>query len=84
MQLFSADATVFFDPENMRKCPQKLLIIGLKLFFQYWLGCQNDPETKNPYPKSLLMQDWLFRLGPSPSPKILGFFKFGSMYCDSF
>ena len=52
MQLFSADAIVFskeilnfFDPENMKKIPQKLLIIGPQLFLMYWPGCPNGPET---------------------------------------
>ena len=54
MQLFSADAIVFskkinkkmFDPENMKNSPQKLLIIGPQLFFMYWPGCPNGPETE--------------------------------------
>ena len=57
MQLFSADASVvskknlkfFFDPKNMKNHPQKLLIISPQLFFMYWPGCPNGPETEIPY-----------------------------------
>ena len=48
MQLFSADAIVFskkklgfhYDPEKMKKRPQKLLIIAPN-FFMYLPGCPN-------------------------------------------
>ena len=52
MQLFSADAIVFskkFDPENMKKTPSKLLIIGPQLFCVYWPGCPNGPEPEIQY-----------------------------------
>ena len=40
---------LFFDAENMKKRPQKLLIIGPQFFFMYWLDCPNGPETDIPY-----------------------------------
>jgi hypothetical protein len=38
---------ISFDPEKMKKKkrPQKLLII----FFMYWPGCSNGPETEIQY-----------------------------------
>ena len=57
MQLFSADAIVF-SKKNLKKIlprkheknrPQKLLIIGPQLFFMYWPGCTNGPETEITY-----------------------------------
>ena len=30
----------------MKNCPLKLLIIGPQLFFMYWPGCPNSPETE--------------------------------------
>ena len=54
MQLFSADATIFFKKieiffasENMNNRPQKLLINGPYHFFQYWPGCSNGPKAPN-------------------------------------
>ena len=44
MQLFSADAT--YSVFKMKNRPQKLLIIGPQLFFMYWPGCPNGPETE--------------------------------------
>ena len=36
--------------KNIKKnCPQKLLIIGPKLFFSVLAGCPNGPKTKIPY-----------------------------------
>ena len=35
--------------KQKQKRPQKLLIIGQKLFFQYWPGCQNGPKTEIPW-----------------------------------
>ena len=54
MQLFRADATIFlnqilFAHENIKKHPQKLLIIGLEHFSQYRPGCSNGPKTEIPY-----------------------------------
>ena len=52
MQLFSADAIVFsktIDPENTKKPPSKVVIIGPQLFFMYWPGCPNGQETEIPY-----------------------------------
>ena len=70
MQLFSEDAIVFskkinnfFDPENMKKRPQKLLIIGPQLLFLYWPGYPNGPEMEIPYHQKPLNADWVFRWG---------------------
>jgi hypothetical protein len=69
MQLFSADPIefkkkTFFDPENMKKKHQKLLIIGPQpFFFNTGLAAQMAQKQKSPTPKSPLMQDWVFRLG---------------------
>ena len=50
MQLFSADATIFskknFAHENIKKTPQKLLIIGPKLFFH---STDADSESYETY-----------------------------------
>ena len=62
MQLFSADAIVFskklkkliLTPKTWKNRPQKLLIIGPQLFFMYWPGCPNGPETCNPVPQKPL------------------------------
>ena len=57
MQLFSADAIVFSkkkynsEPQNMKNCPLKLLIIGPQLFFMYWPVCANCAETEILYHK---------------------------------
>ena len=55
-QKFAADATMFlkkfynfFAPGNMKKHPQKLLIIGPDPFFQCWPGCPNGTKTEIPY-----------------------------------
>ena len=50
--------------------PQKLLIFGFHLFYMYWPGCPNNPETKIPYHQKPLM---VFRLGNISS--LEGFFK---------
>ena len=70
MQLFSADASVFkktlnlfFDPENMKKFHQKLLIIGPILFLCTGPAAQTAQKTKPRTTKSPLMQDWVLRLG---------------------
>ena len=58
MQLFSADAIVLskkkLTPKTWKKRPQKLLIIGPQLFFMYWPGCPNGPETEMPYHQKAL------------------------------
>ena len=56
MQIFSADATIFFRndfkvfllPKTWKNLPQKLLI-SPEPFFMYWPGGQNSPETKISY-----------------------------------
>ena len=71
MQLFSEDTKVFskkkkkyFDPENMKNCPHKLLIIGpLPFILSTGPAAQTDQKQKTCIPKSHLMQDWVFRLG---------------------
>ena len=55
MQLFSADTIVFskkksFDPENMKKTPSKLLIIGPQLFFYELVRLPKRPRNRNPVP----------------------------------
>ena len=54
MILFSADATGFskktFDPENMKKCHQKLLKIGLQTFFYVVAWLPKQPNNRNPVP----------------------------------
>ena len=58
MQLFSADAMVFskknlkknFDPENIKKRPQKLLIIGPQLFFSVLPTGPNPAQISIPVP----------------------------------
>ena len=60
MQLFSADATIFskhfyiyfLSMKTLKNGPQKLLMIGPKLFFsQYWPGCPNQPRIDFSYYK---------------------------------
>ena len=47
----------------MKKCPQKLLIIGPQLFFYTGPAAQTTQKHKSHTTKSPLMQDWVFRLG---------------------
>ena len=42
-------------------------IIGPQLFFMYWPGCPNGPETEILYHQMALMQNWVFSLGVSLS-----------------
>ena len=53
--------------KNPKNCPQKLLIIGPELFFQYWPSCPNGQKQKSCTTKSHLMQDWVFKLGFLPN-----------------
>ena len=46
---------MFLTPKTWKNCPQKLLIIGPQLFFQYWPSCPNGPKTEIPYHQNL---DW--------------------------
>ena len=38
-----------FDPENMKKTPSKVAHNRRPIFFMYWPGCPNSPETEIPY-----------------------------------
>ena len=42
---FRKKNSFFFDHKNMKKQPQKLLIIGSNLFFQYCQPAQNQPKS---------------------------------------
>ena len=70
MELFSVDAIVFskkfhfFDPENIKKCPKKLL------FFLYWPGCPNGPKTEIPYPQKPLNAGLGIQTGDIPKSLI--------------
>ena len=47
MQLFSADEVFclfFWSGKSQKNHPQKLLMIGPKLFLMYWPGCPNQPR----------------------------------------
>ena len=70
MQLFSGDGIVFpkeclnkFDPQNMKKRPQKLLIIGPQLFLCTDPAAQTAQKQKFHNTKIPLVKDWVFRLG---------------------
>ena len=65
MPLFSADATIiFFAPENMNKTPSKVAHNRPRpFFFCTGLAAQMAQKKKSRTSKSLLMQDWVFRLG---------------------
>ena len=66
MQLLSADGTMFlnfFAHENMKKRPQKLLIIGPQLFLFNVLAAQTAQEQKSRTTKSSLIQDWYLDWG---------------------
>ena len=66
MHLFSADATMFlnkiltfiFAPENIKKKPQKLLIIGPDPFFQYYQSAQIQPKSQFLFHKNLPPRDF--------------------------
>ena len=60
--------------------PQKLLIIGHQLFFQYWPGCPNCPKTEIPVPPKApnAGQDWVFRL------RYVLYFSIHAYFCSSF
>ena len=66
MQLFCADtkynvlkkiSTFFFAPENMKKDPQKLLIIGPDPFFHYCQSAQIQPKYQLLFHKNLPTRD---------------------------
>ena len=59
--VFFKKINIFFDPENMKKHPQKLLIIG-PLFLCTGPAAQTFQKQKTRTTKSPLMLDWVFRL----------------------
>ena len=73
MQLFSADATmffkenlrnIFFAPENMKKTPSKVAHNRPRpFFFITGLAAQTAQKQNSRTTKRPLMQDWVFRLG---------------------
>ena len=54
---------IFFDPENMKNCPQKLLIIGLQLFLCTSPAAQTTKKQRYGTTKRPLIQDQVCRLG---------------------
>ena len=65
MQHFRADTTIllkklsyFFAPENMKKQPQKLLIIGPQFLFQYCQPSQNQPKSHILFHKNVSLRDF--------------------------
>ena len=73
MQLFSADGTMFlkkfkhfFAHENMKKSPQKLLIIGPNFFFQYCQPVQNQPKSHFVFHKNVSLHNfYIMTLSPA-------------------
>jgi hypothetical protein len=71
MQLFNADTTILSKkkilPQKTRKNhPQKMLMIGSKVIFQYWPSCPNSPKTEilyHPIPRNagLGILDWEYK-----------------------
>ena len=61
--MFSKKIKLFFNPENMKNHPQKLLIIGPQLFLCTGPAAQTAQKQKSCTTKRPLMQDWVFRLG---------------------